>query len=257
MIKIKYIASFLLFFLLFGQLTAQTTIRVLNINTRMSGQIVGYEAQPFADYIALHDPDFVMLQEIDYKTGRNGFRDFTTELAAATGYFSAFGPAIDYSQGEYGVAILSKFPIEKISNTPLTGTPSEMKERRTVLYVDVTLPDVKQRIRVAVTHLDHSTEGVRMSMVQQMNAAIGATYPALLAGDFNALPGESTIRTGMSSWKRVCNNLATFPASNPSSKIDYIFAKPENRWVVKSFQVLTDSDALTDHCAMLAEVELQ
>ncbi|RNC65336.1 endonuclease/exonuclease/phosphatase family protein [Proteiniphilum sp. X52] len=223
----------------------------------MSGQMVGYNAAPFADYIEQYNPDFVMLQEIDYKTARNGFRDFTTELAAETGYFSAFGRAIAYSQGEYGVAILSKYPIEKISNTQLTGNASEMKEMRTVLFIDVILPDTGEKIRMAVTHLDHSTDGVRQSMVQQLNGAIGSSFPTLLAGDFNAFPSETAISTGMASWKRVCNNFATFPASNPSRKIDYIFAQPTDKWNVKSYQVLSNSAAITDHCALLAEVELQ
>ncbi|WP_255417231.1 endonuclease/exonuclease/phosphatase family protein [Proteiniphilum sp. X52] len=255
--KLKYIVCSLLLLLASGTLTSQTTIRVLNINTRMSGQMVGYNAAPFADYIEQYNPDFVMLQEIDYKTARNGFRDFTTELAAETGYFSAFGRAIAYSQGEYGVAILSKYPIEKISNTQLTGNASEMKEMRTVLFIDVILPDTGEKIRMAVTHLDHSTDGVRQSMVQQLNGAIGSSFPTLLAGDFNAFPSETAISTGMASWKRVCNNFATFPASNPSRKIDYIFAQPTDKWNVKSYQVLSNSAAITDHCALLAEVELQ
>lgn len=255
--KLKYIVCSLLLLLTCGTLASQTTIRVLNINTRMSGQMAGYNAAPFADYIEQYNPDFVMLQEIDYKTARNGFRDFTTELAAETGYFSAFGRAITYSQGEYGVAILSKYPIEKISNTQLTGNASEMKEMRTVLFIDVTLPGTEEKVRMAVTHLDHSTDGVRQSMVQQLNAAIGTSLPTLLAGDFNAFPSETAISTGMASWKRVCNNFATFPASNPASKIDYIFAKPADKWNVKSYQVLSNSAAITDHCAMLAEVEFQ
>ncbi len=255
--KINYIVCSLLLFLAYGELGAQTTIRVLNINTRMSGQMTGYDAIPFADYIKEYDPDVVMLQEIDYKTARNGFRDFTTELAAETGYFSAFGRAIEYSQGEYGVAILSKYSIEKIANTQLTGNPAEMKEMRTVLFIDVILPDTEEKVRMAVTHLDHSTDGVRQSMVQQLNSAIGTNLPTLLAGDFNAFPGETAINEGMASWKRVCNNFGTFPASNPASKIDYIFAKPANRWNVKLYQVLSNSAAITDHCAMLAEIELQ
>lgn len=255
--KLKYVAFFTLLFLACEAMTGQNIIRVLNMNTRMSGQKVSYESAPFATFIMEHDPDFIMLQEIDYKTARNGFRDFTTELAAETGYFSAFGRAIDYSQGEFGVAILSKYPIEKIYQTQLTGNPNEMKEKRTVLFVDVTLPESKKRIRVAVTHLDHSTDAVRQSMVQQLNAAIGTSYPCILAGDFNAFPGETAIATGMGSWKRICNNLATFPAANPASKIDFIFAKPADKWNVKLYRVLCNSAEITDHCAMLAEVELQ
>ncbi len=221
----------------------------------MSGQMVGYDATPFVEYIKKYDPDFVTLQEIDYRTSRNGFKDFTTELAAGLGYFSAFGKAMPYAEGEYGVAILSKYPIEKISNTQLTGNASEMKEKRTALFVDVIIPATKKKVRVVVTHLDHSTEGVRMSMIQQLNAAVGTGIPTLLAGDFNAKPTETSIHTGMSSWQRICNNFATFPAPTPSSKIDYIFAKPSGSWIVKSYQVLTNTTEITDHCALLAEVE--
>lgn len=217
--------------------------------------MVGYSAVPFANYIKQYDPDFITLQEVDFKTTRNGMRDFTTELAAELGYFSAFGYAIEIQQGQYGVAILSKYPIEKISNHHLTGNPSEMKERRTLFYIDVVEPQSKQRLRIAATHLDHSTGGVRSSMVQQLNGAIGHIYPTLLAGDFNAKPNESAITSGMSSWQRICNNFATFPASSPTSKIDYIFARPNGKWTVKSFEVLTNTSNITDHCGMLTEVE--
>lgn len=254
--KIKYIVFLLLCFSFYVQVNAQTSIRILSINTRMSGQMVSYSVTPFKDYIKQYDPDFVMLQEVDYRTARNNGRDFSTELASELGYFSAFGYALQYVQGEYGVAILSKYPIEKIANTQLTGNATEMKEKRTVLYIDVIMPTTEKKVRMAVTHLDHSTDAVRLSMVQQLNAAIGTSVPTLLTGDFNAKPIESAISMGMVSWQRICNDNSTYPASSPSSKIDYIFAKPIDRWTVKSFRLLTNTSSITDHCALLADVEL-
>jgi endonuclease/exonuclease/phosphatase family metal-dependent hydrolase len=251
----QYILFTLLFMVFFCAALPAQTVKLLNMNIRMSGQMTGYNAAPFADFIRQYEPDFVTLQEVDFKTERNGKKDFTTELAAELGYFSAFGQAIEYQQGEYGVAILSRYPIEKISNNRLTGNPAEMKEPRTLLYVDVIEPQSKQKLRIAVTHLDHSTEGVRTSMAQQLNGAIGATIPTLLAGDFNAKPSESTITTAMASWQRICNNFATYSSSAPTSKIDYIFGKPAGKWTVKSFEVLTNVTSLTDHCAMLTEVQ--
>lgn len=246
----------LLFLFACAGITSAQTIRLLNMNVRMSGQMVSFNVTPFADYIKQYEPDFVTLQEVDFRTERNGRKDFTNELAAELGYFSAFGFAIEYQQGEYGVAILSKYPIEKIANNQLTGNPAEMKEARTVLYVDVIEPESKKKLRIAVTHLDHSTDGVRSSMVQQLNGIIGTAYPVILAGDFNAHPTESAITTGMSSWQRICNNFATFPATAPKSKIDYIFGKPAGGWNVVKFEVLTNTTSLSDHCAMLTEVQL-
>jgi|SRR5690554_1012967 endonuclease/exonuclease/phosphatase family metal-dependent hydrolase len=254
--KIQYLFITLLLLNPFGFYSNAQTVKLLNMNVRMSGQMVGYNTTPFANFIKGYDPDFVTLQEVDFMTTRNGNKDFTTELAAELGYFSAFGQALDYQQGEYGVAILSKYPIEKISNNRITGNTAEMKEPRTVLYIDVIEPVSGQRLRIAVTHLDHSTDGVRSSMVQQLNGIIGSSFPTLLAGDFNARPTESAITTGMSSWQRICNNFATFPSSAPTSKIDYIFGKPSGRWSVKTFEVLTNVKEITDHCAMLTEVQL-
>lgn len=253
---LRYIVLTALFLITFSYNSNAQKVKLLNMNVRMSGQMVGYSTTPFANFIKEYDPDFVTLQEVDFMTTRNGHKDFTTELAAEIGYFSAFGKALDYQQGEYGVAILSKYPIEKISNNGITGSIADMKEPRTVLYIDVIEPVTRQRLRIAVTHLDHSTDGVRSSMVQQLNGIVGSSFPTLLAGDFNAKPTESAITTGMSSWQRICNNLATFPATAPSSKIDYIFGKPSGRWSIKSFEVLTSVKEITDHCAMLTEVQL-
>lgn len=249
----------LIVFLIFIDSTivfGQTDIRILNINIRLSGQMTGYSVLPFADYIKKYDPDFVTLQEVDFMTTRNGQRDFTTELAAELGYFSAFGYALKYAQGEYGVAILSKYPIEKILNTHLTGDPTQMKEVRTLLYVDVIMPSSKRKVRIGATHLDHSTDAVRSSMVQQINTTTAGNIPMVLCGDFNAKPDELAIKEGMSSWKRVCNNFATFPASGPTSKIDYIFAKPGNSWNVENYEVLVNTADFTDHCAIMTEIQL-
>jgi len=235
--------------------SAQTKLKIFNYNVRMSGQMVNYSAKPFAELIKQQNPDFVMLQEVDFNTTRNGNKDFLTELAAELGMFPAFGKAIDYQNGEYGVGILSKYPIEKISNNQLTSSRSDLKEKRTVLYIDVNVDG--QKLRIASTHLDHSTAEVRLDMVNQMNSYVSSGgIPVILAGDFNAYPTEQTITGGMSSWQKICDNLPTISASNPTSKIDYIFARPLNGWTVVSYKRIIRTD-LSDHVALVAEVELK
>src|SRR5690606_31245260 len=59
-------------------------------------------------------PDFVALQEVDRFTDRSGKDlDQAAALAELTGMHHQFFKAIDRSNGEYGVAILSKYPIEE------------------------------------------------------------------------------------------------------------------------------------------------
>jgi len=233
---------------------AQTTFSILNYNIRKSGELVNYNPKPFAEFIREQNPDFVLLQEVDYKTTRNGNKDFLTQLAAELGMFSAFGYALTYQGGEYGVGILSKYPIEKISNNALTSSRPDQKETRTVLYIDVTING--QNLRIATTHLDQSTAEVRQDMTTRLNSYLNTTMPVIVAGDFNARPTEACIASGMSVWKRICDNTPTISASNPTSKIDYIFAKPSASWTVVEYRTIPRTD-LSDHVALFAKIELK
>src|SRR5690349_10474736 len=59
-------------------------------------------------------PDLVALQEIDVHTKRSGVTLHEADaLAKETGLTAYFAKAIDYDGGEYGIAILSRFPIQK------------------------------------------------------------------------------------------------------------------------------------------------
>ncbi len=74
-------------------------------------EMTGYSVKEYAVFIRKYNPDVVMLQEIDYNTKGIKNQDFTTQLAAELGLFSVFGKAMDTGGGEYGVAILSKYPL--------------------------------------------------------------------------------------------------------------------------------------------------
>ncbi|MBQ1225031.1 MAG: endonuclease/exonuclease/phosphatase family protein [Alistipes sp.] len=66
-----------------------------------------------AGVISKYDPDLVAIQEVDSMTSRQK-RDVTAQLAARTGYYGYFAPAIPHTGGKYGVAILSKKPVLSI-----------------------------------------------------------------------------------------------------------------------------------------------
>lgn len=244
-----------LYLLLFlsTNISAQS-LKVMSFNTRMSGQMTEYEVAPFATFIRKHNPDVVMLQEVDFKTKRNGYKDFSTQLAAELGMFSIFGKAINSSDGEYGVAILSKYPFIAINNQVFEGIDG-VKETRTLLYVDIETPENKNIVRLACTHLDHSTDIVRSAMAEQINERIGSgDIPTILAGDFNAVLTSNAISVVMKHWQRICNDALTYPADQPTSKIDYIFGLPNGKWSVKSYKVVSNAD-ISDHAALIAEVE--
>lgn len=239
------------------EVKAQTTdnkrIKVLNFNIRMSGEKTGNQVQPFADLIVENQPDFVALQEVDYMVSRSGNKDFLTELASKTGMFPVFAKAIETGGGEYGVGILSRYPVgsAQVEELPF---PSGAKEHRVALVCDITLPD-NFKLRFVCTHLDNSSEDVRMEMVKELNSnsVLSGNNPVILCGDFNAKLTDNTIAVGMMKWKLIGDNTNTFPNTNPTSKIDYIFGYPSVKWTTVSYKV--PSTLISDHCPQIAEVE--
>ena len=233
---------------------AATRIKVLDFNIRKSGELAGYQVKPFADLILEEKPDLVALQEVDYRMSRSGNKDFLTELAANTGMFPLFAKAIETDGGEYGVAVLSKYPVANSKIVPLSA-PDGTKERRVALVCDVEFPD-GEMVRFVSTHLDNSTDEVRTEMVRDLNSSnvISGNNPVLLCGDFNATPQEDAVAAGMTRWKLVGDVANTFPASRPTSKIDYIFSYPEAAWQVVDAEVPVSY--LSDHRPVVAVLEL-
>src|SRR5690606_35287485 len=78
----------------------------------------------FGQIIKDENPDLVSLQEVDKGTTRSGGIDQTAELSARTGLAGYFAKARVFQGGDYGVAILSKLPVEEFRNVPAykTGT---------------------------------------------------------------------------------------------------------------------------------------
>lgn len=235
-----------------GETPAAVRLKVMSFNIRKSGEKAGYRAQPFAELILQHRPDLVALQEVDYRMTRSGNKDFLTELADLTGLFPVFAKAIDTDGGEYGVAILSKYPPESsvIEELPF---PQGAKEKRVALIGTVALPG-GFRLRFASTHLDQSSDEVRLKMTEGLNsgALLSGSFPALVGGDFNAKPFETAIAAGMRRWKALGDNRNTFPAHGPTSKIDYLFGYPADAWETAAYEVIPVT--ISDHCALVAEI---
>lgn len=234
--------------------TVPFRVKVMSFNVRMSGEQTSYDVAPFASLIKQNNPDVIALQEIDYNVSRSGYMDFATELGAALGMFPVFGKAIPSGNGEYGVAVLSKYPFSS-TVMHILPKPEGTKEQRGVLITTIPFPSGRT-LRFASTHLDHSTDAVRTIMAGALNSyLLSGTIPTILGGDFNAQPSEYAIATTMQSWKRVCTDEPTFP-NIPTTKIDYLFGYPKANCSVVSYQVIRRTN-ISDHCAILAEVEFK
>ncbi len=149
------------------------------------------DLEAIAKVIREQGPDVVALQEVDVHTIRSGkTSNQAAELAKLSGmpyYF--FAKAIDYEGGEYGVAILSKFPMEDMKNRPLPTADGSGGEHRTLATAVVTLPQGK-KIVFACTHLDaQKGDTNRLLQINKITEILQQEkLPVVIAGDFNANP---------------------------------------------------------------------
>lgn len=219
------------------------------------------------------DADVIVVTEVDNKTARSKNINQLEELAKANNMQFAFGKALDFDGGQYGVGILSKYKIDK---SQVVNLPSGNAEQRIVLLSQITKPGFDSPIIIMGTHLDWQKDPtIRIGQVRHiLDAAIGDTETGfdnistsikILAGDFNSTANEQPIQEINYFWNPVekqNSDKRTWPAINPAIDIDHIFTFKGQVWDIKNMTIPQDSaifkwsDA-SDHLPVIAELELQ
>ncbi|QJR81698.1 hypothetical protein CA267_013460 [Alteromonas pelagimontana] len=208
--------------------------------------------ESIAKLIELAAPDIVALQEVDMNTDRSGGLDMVAILANLTGYEASFGPAMEYDNGHYGNALLSKTSFVETTTLQL----AEGGEPRSAAKGTITIPSDIQ-VDLYSAHFDAWERLARVDSAYQLNTlATDNQRPAVLAGDLNAVLGSESIKVLSQTWQLSDpegTNL-TFPASNPTKKIDYVAFYPKDSWRVLSTEVLAFPN-LSDHRPYVVELE--
>jgi endonuclease/exonuclease/phosphatase family metal-dependent hydrolase len=220
-----------------------------------------------AELVRSTGADLVLLQEVDRNTQRSGPADQPATLARLTGYSVAFGRTISFQGGDYGVALLSRWPIRRDTLVPLLvtappGRTTEGREQRGVLLAVVDAPGGP--LAVLNTHLDHTGDDVwRLQeiagVLRVASTAREARMPLLLGGDLNARP-ESPVHqelrgAGLRDAWAGCGegDAMTFPASAPDRRIDYLYVDGGTR--CERAQVLPSQ--ASDHRPLLFRLRLR
>lgn len=187
------------------------------------------DIERIADVIQQTKADIIALQEVDKFTERSGNLDIVKELSLQTGLeYTAFGKNLDYEGGEYGNAILSRFPIQSVQNFHFENLSDE---QRGVLAAEISIQH--HSLLFINTHLDHTkeTDKERVLYTEKIVDKIIPSYQSdiiILAGDLNDIPGSKTYQTIQSNLKDAWNKAGegegfTIPVKNPDRRIDYIF----------------------------------
>ena len=254
----KYIVIALLVLCPFASAFGQKTIslRVMSMNIRQGGEYAGNKSEPYSELIKKYSPDVVALQEVDYKTTRNGKRDWLNEVAMQTGMFPYFCKSITYQGGGFGTALLSKYPFFKCEKTIFSH--KDTREDRATGWIYVQLP-CGETVRVGVVHLSLETSQLTIQHFASINKAFFAedtTTPALMIGDYNAANGSDAINYVKNKWQDVIPDLGfTIPTTGPTTQLGYVMGYPKGKWTCTKHEVIARTD-MSDHCFIVADVQI-
>ncbi len=208
-----------------------------------------------AKVIRSQKPDIVCLLEEDVFTERSGRVGQMNAVAKLTRLTPVFGKAIDYQGGDYGNAVLTRYPVKDQQTYPIPmQSPGEA---RVILETRVAVSPT-QTIRVLSTHFDHRIDQTeRARAAREVTAVIrrDPRTPAILGGDLNADPDSPALDHLREDWIDAAELAGpTYPRWEPVERLDYILARPVGSWRILDARVVKGT-GLSDHLPVVVELE--
>ena len=220
-------------------------MRIMSYNIRIGvGMDITTNLNRPAEVIKRVNPDYVGLQEVDSVALRTDWVDQTAELGRLTGMHPIFAPAIERSEGLYGIAALVKEKPLAIRNIQLPGE-EELRTFLVLEYEDYILCNTHFSLR-RPSRLE-SIEIIRNTLKEY-------DKPAIITGDFNMRPGSEECQKMSEDWTLLSDSTkVTFPSDNPRVTLDYIWGHKGHEYEVKEY-VVVDEPMASDHLPIYMDV---
>jgi endonuclease/exonuclease/phosphatase family metal-dependent hydrolase len=193
--------------------------------------------------------DVAALQEVDVRTRRTGFVDEPAALAAALGFQYAFAASIKWDEGDYGLAVVSRWPLTEVRRHRLDATGAA--EPRIVL--EVTVCAGGRPLHIFNHHADGRVAS-RSAGFAELRKIVQADvgHGILVMGDFNERPDAPGMR-GLIDAGLVDLGAESNVNTAYNRRIDYLLADGPLARLATSARVWpTDK---SDHHAVLADLE--
>ncbi|MDB4981245.1 MAG: Endonuclease/exonuclease/phosphatase [Myxococcales bacterium] len=233
-----------------------------NVHKCIGGMDRRYDPSRVAATIAHHEPDLVLLQEVDSLTERS-LRHRQVDVLGdrlSLRHRTYFANVRVRGGGDYGNAILSRFPILETQNIDLTIGP---KKRRGGLHAKLRVRLASGRTRtlhVFALHLGLSgierKMQIRRFLASSPFATLDARTPVIIGGDFNdvwgTLGNKMFVPAGFRGPKKP---VATFPAFAPFRALDSIYVRGELHLVGVERSRLQLARTASDHLPLVADIE--
>jgi endonuclease/exonuclease/phosphatase family metal-dependent hydrolase len=236
------------------------TLRVMTYNIHHGEGLDGkVDLARIAELIKREQADIVALQEVDKGVARTARRDLSAELAVLTGMTAVFSNNFHFQGGEYGNAVLTKFPMTSATNRHYQMLRTG--EQRGVLQLTL---DVHGREVVFMnTHIDYRPDDAERWLNVGEIELLARQYegkPIILCGDFNDTPGSRIharlAKTFVDAWAEAGNGDGlTIPVLSPRKRIDYIWLSKDCGF--RTVEIHVPNSEASDHLPVVAELELK
>jgi endonuclease/exonuclease/phosphatase family metal-dependent hydrolase len=234
-------------------------LRVMTYNIHVGvGMDKKLDLQRIAEVINSQHPDLVGLQEVDRGVKRTEGKDEIAELAKLTSMQFAYAHNLDYQGGQYGVAILSRFPIAATDHRKYENRREA--ERRGMIRIEVDVNGLT--VNFVTTHLDYQYEDGRVFETEQLLRFLdNVKGPLIISGDFNDEPTGAAYKLMTANFKdawiegKTKDAGLSYPADKLAKRIDYVFTRRSDH--VKIRRAWTVATLASDHIPVVVDLELR
>jgi endonuclease/exonuclease/phosphatase family metal-dependent hydrolase len=240
--------------------------RVMTYNTHhcigMDGKC---RPQRIADVISSAEADIVALQEMDVNRQRSGEQDQTALIAGQLGMYHCFFPVWSSEAEQYGLSIVSRFPMSVVRQEVLTDFDHRNKrEARGAMWVSIETD--AGPVHLVNTHLG-LTQKERSKQVDELLSErwlsdLPTKEPIIIAGDLNAGPKSEAMKR-LTKLLHCAQTLAedhrpqkTFASVLPLRRIDHILVSRHFRVDSVTVPKTHTTAVASDHLPVCAELVL-
>jgi endonuclease/exonuclease/phosphatase family metal-dependent hydrolase len=203
-----------------------------------------------------YQPDLVAFQAIDSFVMDGKLQFQIRRLAVQTGMYYAYAPSEKFVFGTQGVAILSKWEIEKKQLIHLPTAQSN-KDTKSMLC-GLIRPNKNLSFRFCSCSLDQTSPMDRGLQAAYVNRILESSIQPIIVGmDMGAKPQEQPYSYFKTKWKDVGQSSQDPTRSNGAAgdRKDYVFVLQNSRFKISNYKVITRYPHVSNRFPIMANIE--
>jgi endonuclease/exonuclease/phosphatase family metal-dependent hydrolase len=242
--------------------------RVLTYNIHKAIGVDGrFDPPRVAEVIAHHDPDVVLLQEVDRGAPRSNHLDLASHLSNTLSYqYRAASMNVFMKRGKYGNATFSRFPIGRQHNIDLTVS---WRKRRGAQHTRIMVGENGRPLSIDVfnVHLGLSATERRRQVRQLLGTPdverLDDSHACIIGGDMNDWRGLLRGQFAPAGFQCATNRLPgsrrsikTYPSYAPTGGLDKVFYRGGLKLLHAHRSRLGLAKFASDHLPVIVDFEI-